>query len=162
MLGGSAGGHVAASAGTLFDSPEGRTGSPMDQVSGRPDFLVLIFPVLTMRDPHAHAFSRANLLGANPPSALIDLLSLESRVTKDTPPTFLVHSSADDTVPVENSLMYYAAMRKAGAPIELHLYPVGPHGSGMSSEFGPISLWPGLCEAWMRFNHWLPPRPSGN
>ena len=156
VMGGSAGGHLTASAGTLFDAPEGRTGAPLDQVSARPDFLVLIFPVITMQEPYVHAPSRRNLLGSQPGEELKRHLSVELQVATNTPPTFLIHSSEDRTVPVENSLLFYQAMRKAGAPIEMHLYPRGPHGSGTSPSLGPTSEWPRLCELWMRFNGWLP------
>jgi acetyl esterase/lipase len=159
MLGGSAGGHLAASAGTLFDAPEGRTGHALDAVSGRPDFLVLVFPVITMEDPHAHGPSRRALLGPNPSEELKRRLSVDRQAAKSTPPVFLVHSSEDATVVVENSLLFYQGMRRAGAPIELHLYPRGPHGSGMSSALGPTAEWPRLCEAWLRFNGWLPGKP---
>jgi acetyl esterase/lipase len=160
MLSGSAGGHLTASAGTLYDAPEGRTGAALDKVSGRPDFLVLIFPVITMEEPYVHAASRRALLGEHPSEELKHHLSVDEQVTKDTPPTFLVHSSADTTVPVENSLLFYQAMRRAKAPMEMHLYPVGPHGSGMDPKLGPTSEWPRHCESWMRFNGWLPAAKS--
>ena len=156
MIGGSAGAHLTASSGTLFDAPEGRTGAALDKVSGRPDFMVLIFPVLTMQEPYVHGASRKNLLGDNPSAELKHHLSMEEQVTKDTPPTFLIHSSEDTTAVVENSLLFYQAMRKAKAPIEMHLYPKGPHGSGMDPKLGPTSEWPKHCESWMRFNGWLP------
>ncbi len=156
MLGGSAGGHLAASAGTLFAAPEGRTGAELDKVSGRPDFLVLIFPVITMEGRFAHGQSRDALLGQNPSDELKHHLSVDAQVTKDTPPTFLVHSTADTTVPVQNSILFFMAMLQAHAPIEMHLYPKGPHGSGMDPKLGPTSEWPKLCESWMRFNGWLP------
>jgi acetyl esterase/lipase len=156
MLGGSAGGHLTASAGTLFDAPEGRTAAELDQTSGRPDFLVLIFPVITMQDPFAHGTSRRALLGEAPSDELKHRWSVDEQVRKDTPPTFLVHSTADTTVPVENSLLFFQAMRRAKAPIEMHLYPRGPHGSGMDPKLGPTAEWPRLCEAWMHFNGWLP------
>jgi len=158
MLGGSAGAHVAACAGTMFDAPEGRTGAELDRVSGRPDFLVLIFPVITMRDPHAHAASRKNLLGERPSAEAIARWSADEQVTKETSPTFLVHSAEDTVAVVENSLLFYQAMRRAGAPIEMHLYSRGPHGSGMDPKLGPTAEWPRRCEEWMRFNGWLPPR----
>lgn len=157
MVGGSAGGHLTASVGTLFDSPEGRTGAPLDTVSGRPDFMVLLFPVITMQDPFVHAISRRALLGEKPTDEAKHHLSVDEQVTKTTPPTFLVHSSEDTTVPVENSLLFYQGMRRAKAPIEMHLYPKGPHGSGMSPALGPTSEWPRHCESWLRFNGWLPP-----
>ncbi len=156
LLGGSAGGHVAASAGTLFDAPEGRTGAALDQVSGRPDFLVLIFPVITMQEPFANDTSRQALIGDKPTDEARHRLSVDEQVTKATPPTFLVHSSEDTTVPVENSLLFYQGMRRAKAPIELHLYPKGPHGAGMDPKLGPTAEWPRHCESWMRFNGWLP------
>jgi acetyl esterase/lipase len=156
VVGGSAGGHLTASAGTLYDAPEGRTGAEIDKVSARPDFLVMIFPVVTMEEPYVHKASRTALLGPNPSEELKKHLSVELQVTKDTPPTFLVHSTADNTVPVENSLLFFQAMRNAKAPIEMHLYPRGPHGDGMSPALGPISEWPKHCEDWMRFNGWLP------
>lgn len=159
MLGGSAGGHLTASAGTLFARPEGRTGAELDQVSGRPDFMILVFPVITMQYPHAHGASRRALLGPDPSNELKHRLSVDEQVTADTPPTFLVHSSEDTTVVVENSLLFYQAMRRAKAPIEMHLYPRGPHGSGLAPALGPTSEWPKLCEAWLRFNGWLPPKP---
>jgi acetyl esterase/lipase len=158
MLGGSAGGHLTASAGTLYDAPEGRTGAELDKVSGRPDFLIMIFPVVTMEDPYAHGTSRQALIGEHPTDELKRHLSVDEQVTKNTPPTFLVHSTADTTVPVENSIMFFQAMRRAKAPIEMHIYPLGPHGSGMDPRLGPTSEWPKLCESWMRFHHWLPPK----
>lgn len=156
VMGGSAGGHLTACAGTLYDAPKGRTGAALDSLSARPDFLVLVFPVITMSAPSVHAPSRRNLLGDAPSDELKRRLSVELQATKDTPPTFLVHSSEDHTVSVENSLLFYRAMVRAGAPIEMHLYPKGPHGSGLSPELGPTSEWPKLCESWMRFNGWLP------
>lgn len=156
IIGGSAGGHLAASAGTLFDAPEARTGAALAAVSGRPDFLVLVFPVITMQDPFAHAVSRSALLGNAPSDEQKRRLSVDEQVTASTPPTFLVHSSADTVVSVENSLFFYRAMVAAKAPIEMHLYPLGPHGSGMGGELGPTAEWPRHCETWMRFNGWLP------
>ncbi len=160
VLGGSAGAHLAASAGTLFDAPEGRTGAALDTVSGRPDFLVMIFPVVTMQEPFGASTSRRSLLGENPTAEAKHRLSVDEQVTKDTPPTFLVHSTEDTGVPVENSLLFYQAMRRAKAPIEILLSAKGPHGSGMSPAHGPVSEWPRLCEAWTRFNGWLPKTKS--
>lgn len=153
MLGGSAGGHLTASAGTLHDAPEGRTGAALDRVSGRPDFMVLIFPMISMRDVRLDR--RDPLLGEHPTEELKHHLSVDEQVTRDTPPTFLVHSAEDRTL-VEGSVGFSTAMRRVGAPIELHLYSKGPHGDGMSPQLGPISEWPRLCEIWMRANGWLP------
>ena len=156
VLGFSAGGHVAASAGTLFDAPEGRTGAALDAVSARPDFLMLVYPVITMEPPFVHLHSRVSLLGLAPSPELVSHLSLEGQVTRDTPPVFLVQSEEDRTVPVENSILFYQALRKAGVPAELHLYAVGVHGFGMNPGLGPTSGWPDRLEDWMRFHGWLP------
>jgi acetyl esterase/lipase len=160
LLGGSAGGHLAACAGTMFDAEEGRTGAALDAVSGRPDFIVLVFPVITMLDPHAHGASRRALLGPDPTEAVRIRWSVEQQVTKAAAPAFLVHSAEDTVVVVENSLLFYAAMRRAQVPIEMHLYPRGPHGSGMAPALGPTAEWPRHCETWLRFNRWLPARPA--
>ncbi len=157
VMGDSAGGHVAASADTLFDDPVGKTGAEIDSVSARPDFAVLIFSVLTMEPPFAHADSKKNLIGANPTQEMIDQYSLEKHVTRNTPPTFIIHTQGDTTVKEENDLMFYAALRKNNVPSELHLYTVGPHGSGMGNAYGDGGIWPQLCNEWMRFNGWLPP-----
>jgi acetyl esterase/lipase len=160
VLGGSAGSHVAGCAGTLYDDPLGKTGSPLDQVSARPDFMILLFSVLSMEDPNASASSRKALLGSNPTPEMMDHYSIEKHVTPNTPPTFLIHTQGDTTVKLENELQLYAALRKNNVPVELHLYPVGTHGSGLDPNFGPTALWPKLCEEWMRFNGWTPTSPT--
>jgi acetyl esterase/lipase len=160
VLGGSAGSHVAGSAGTLYDDPVGKTGSPLDAVSARPDFMILLFSVLSMEDPNASASSRKALLGANPTPEMMEHYSIERQVTPRTPPAFLVHTQGDTTVKLENELQLYMAMRKNNVPVELHLYPVGTHGSGLDPNFGPTALWPKLCAEWMRFNGWVPPSPN--
>jgi acetyl esterase/lipase len=155
-LGNSAGSHVVASAGTLFNAPEGRTGSPLDEVSGRPDFMILTFPVITMTQPYAHAPSKRSLLGTNSTPELIERFSLEKQVTKDTPPAFLVHTMADKTVSVENTILFYEALVHAGVPVEMHLYEKGTHGSGLDPSFGQTANWPKLAAEWMRSHGWLP------
>jgi acetyl esterase/lipase len=157
VLGDSAGSHVAGSAGTLFDDPLGKTGAPLDSVSARPDFMILLFSVLTMEDPNASVASRRALLGSHPTKEMIDHYSIEKQVTPNTPPAFLVHTQGDTTVKLENELQLYAALRKNKVPTELHLYPIGTHGSGLDPNFGPTALWPKLCEEWLRFNGWTPP-----
>src|SRR5262245_26123799 len=155
VMGFSAGGHVSATAATLFDTPDGRTGSPLDRTSARPDFAALIYPVITMKEPFVHVGSRDNLLGKNPPAKLVDELSVELRVTKSTPPAFLVHTEEDATVPVENSIAFYQALRNAAVPAELHLYAKGPHGFALADGLGPASEWPKRLEEWMRSHRWL-------
>ncbi|MEY2881417.1 MAG: hypothetical protein RLZZ15_3797, partial [Verrucomicrobiota bacterium] len=155
VLGASAGGHLAASAATLFDDADGRTGAELDKVSARPDFAVLLYPVIAMKPPHAHAGSRKALLGATPTAELEEKMSLELRVTKHTPPTFLVHTQEDKTVAVENSLQFYTALTRAGVAAELHVFPKGPHGFGMRPGLGEASTWTKRCEAWLRDSGWL-------
>jgi acetyl esterase/lipase len=156
VLGFSAGGHLVASAGTLFDAPEGRTGAPLDAVSGRPDFVMAIYPVITMEDPFSHERSRTDLLGAHPSSELVRRWSLELQVTKEASPTFMAVAEDDATVPVENSLNFYEALRSAGVPSELHVYQKGGHGFGLKPGLGPTSGWTDRAEEWMRLNGWLP------
>jgi acetyl esterase/lipase len=155
VMGFSAGGHLAACAGTLYDAPEGRTGVPLDVVSARPDFLLLIYPVITMKEPYTHAGSRRNLLGPSPAPELVDHLSTELQVTKNTPPAFLLTTFEDRTVPAENSVAFFEAMHHAGVPAELHAYEKGPHGIGLRPGFGPTSDWPKLCEQWLRLHGWI-------
>jgi acetyl esterase/lipase len=155
VMGFSAGGHLASCAGTLYDAPEGRTGAPLDAVSARPDFLMLIYPVITMKDPYAHAGSRRNLLGANPSPELIEHYSTDTQVTKNTPPAFLLTTFEDGTVPAENSIGFFEALHRAGVPAELHAYEKGPHGFGLRPGYGPTSDWPKLGEQWLRLHGWI-------
>ncbi|MBP8303279.1 MAG: alpha/beta hydrolase [Phycisphaerae bacterium] len=155
VLGFSAGGHLASTLGTHFykglpDAPD-----PIDRVSCRPDFMVLVYPVITLTDPFTHRGSRQNLLGDQPEPSLVDLLSNEKQVTSDTPPTFLIHGGADTGVPLENSLSFYSALRKAGVPAELHIFRQGRHGFGLGAKDGQVSVWPRLCEQWMRTMGWV-------
>ena len=149
VLGFSAGGHLAASAGTLFDDPDGRTGAALDAVSGRPDFLVIVYPVIRLSGPIAHTGSAKSLLGENATPAMLERYSLDTRVTKDTPPAFLVHGGTDTAVPPENSVAFYSALRRAGVPAELHVYEKGAHGVGLGPNNGPISDWPKRCAEWL-------------
>jgi acetyl esterase/lipase len=146
VMGSSAGGHLAASAGTLFDHPAGRTGAPLDAISARPDFLILMYPVITMEDPFVHAGSRHALLGAKPAPDLVQLLSVEKQVTASTPPTLLIHTQEDQTVPVENSILFFQALTRAKVPAEMYLFEHGTHGMGMKAEFGTASDWPKRAE----------------
>jgi acetyl esterase/lipase len=150
VFGASAGGHVAASAATLFDAREGRTGSGLDAVSARPDFVALLYPVVTMTAPFAHRDSVRNLLGASPSAALIDRWSIEKQVRRDMPPVFLVHTAEDKSVPLENSLMLFQALRRMGVSAELHMYEQGPHGFGTRTDLGSTSGWVDSWLEWMR------------
>ena len=150
VMGSSAGGHLAASASTLFDHADGRTGAALDAVSARPDFAVLVYPVITMADPAAHAGSRRALVGDKPGTALLAQMSMEQQVTAATPPTLLLHTQGDKTVPVDNSILYYQALTRAGVPTELYVFEQGGHGIGMRDGLGNASAWPRRAEDWLR------------
>lgn len=155
VMGVSAGGHLSACAATLWDSPEGKTGAALDAVSARPDFAVLVYPVISMSAPFTHGGSRDALLGKTPPPALADALSVEKHVRKDGPPVFIAATMADTVVPVENSLAFYQALVRARVPAELHVYPQGSHGNCYDPQYGPTAAWPLRMEEWLRFNHLL-------
>ena len=139
VMGFSAGGHLASSAGTHFDAGKKDAKDPADRVSCRPDYLVLVYPVISMTTQYTHKGSRRNLLGPNPGEKLKKLMSSELQVTKDTPPTFLMHTSGDKPVPAENSVLFYLALRKAGVPVEMHIYERGRHGLRAGEE-GPDTV----------------------
>jgi len=149
VLGFSAGGHLASTAATHFDAGNASAPDPIDRVSSRPDAAILIYPVITFTDPFTHKGSRHNLLGDNPSPDLITLLSNEKQVTAQTPPCFLIHGTDDGAVPAENSLQFALACRKAGVPVELHLYEHGPHGFGLGGSDPVLSAWPGSCAKWL-------------
>ena len=150
ILGFSAGGHLASTAATHFDAGQADAADPVERASSRPDFAVLAYPVISLVDPVAHAGSRRNLLGETPDPKLVELLSNEKQVTAQTPPTFLFHTADDSGVPVENSLQFFAALKKAGVPAELHVFAHGRHGVGLAPDDPALSQWPKLCAIWMR------------
>jgi len=149
VLGFSAGGHVAAMGTTIFDAPDAKVGDALDAVSARPDFSVLCYAVISMRDPYTHKGSRFGLLGEDPDPSLVEALSLENRVGPDTPPVFLFHTADDASVPVENSLHFADSMARNDRPFALHVYPSAPHGIGMRPGFGTASTWPMALGAWL-------------
>jgi acetyl esterase/lipase len=170
MWGFSAGGHLTATAGTHFDAGNASAADPIDRQGSRPDFLILAYPVITLEAPYAHVGSRTYLLGDNPDSAVVQSLSAELQVTKDTPPTFLFSTTDDGTVPVMNSVMFYSALVKAGVPAEMHLFQHGRHGSGLGTGNPELSVWPDLLIKWMRERGYAAPAagvagpvvPAGN
>jgi len=157
IIGFSAGGHLASTAGTHFDAGNSASTDPIERASSRPDFELLIYPVITMRDSVTHGGSRLNLLGKQPTPELVQLLSNELQVTRETPPTFLVHSTDDRTVPVQNSLLFYDALKRNGVPVEMHVFEHGGHGYGMAPKDPALAIWTALCENWMRRHGWLTP-----
>ena len=150
VLGFSAGGHLASTTGTLFDRKlMVRDRDEIDRVSSRPNFLILVYPVISTTKPFGHAGSKLNLLGADSDPDLTRLLSSELNVTARTPPSFLVHSH-DDPVSSKNSVYFYLALKDAKVPAELHLYESGGHGYGLGKAGHPTSTWPARCEEWLR------------
>lgn len=155
ILGFSAGGHLSSTTGTHFDAGNPASDDPIERVSSRPDFMVLIYGVLTMRPPFGHAGSCKNLLGDTPSEELLTSLCNDEQVTKETPPAFIVASTADTGVPAENSIQFYLAMRKAGVPAELHVYEKGQHGFGMGVDDPSLGTWPPLCIEWMKLHGFI-------
>jgi acetyl esterase/lipase len=150
MMGFSAGGHLTSTAGTHFDSGKSDSTDSIDRVSSRPDFLILGYPVISFDPAVTHAGSLRNLLGDNPDPKLVENLSNDLQVTAQTPPTFIFHTTNDAAVPVENSVRFYLALRKAKVPVEMHLFENGPHGVGMALSDPSLSAWPSLLMNWLR------------
>ncbi len=146
----SAGGHLASTASTRFDKGKPDADDPVERQSCRPDFAILCYPVIRLDAPHGHAGSRRNLLGDKPDAELVQSLCNDTRVTAETPPTFLFHTKADKPVPVQNSELYHAALRKAGVEAELVLYDEGPHGVGLGARHEAVKGWPVKLENWLR------------
>ncbi|MBC8078943.1 MAG: alpha/beta hydrolase [Gorillibacterium sp.] len=149
ILGFSAGGHLASTAGTHFDAGARDADDPVERVSCRPDAMVLCYPVISLGE-HRHHGSMVNLIGENPSGELRDYLSSELQVTEQTPPTFLWHTADDGAVPVENSFLFAAALRQHGVPFDLHVYESGQHGLGLAEDQPESHTWPKLCELWLR------------
>jgi acetyl esterase/lipase len=150
IMGFSAGGHLASTAGTHFDAGKADATDPIDRLSSRPDFLVLVYAVISFNPPYVHRGSLRALLGDQPDPKLVENLSNELQVTAQTPPTFLFHTSTDTTVPAENSALFYLALRKAGVPAEMHIYERGPHGVGLAQTDEALASWPGRLADWLR------------
>ncbi len=156
LLGFSAGGHVASTVGTHWDTGIPKTHDPVQDESCRPDFLVLGYPVITMQAGLTHPGSRHVLLGDRPADKLVALYSNEQQVTKDTPPTFVFASKTDDVVPVRNSELFADALRKRKVPVELLEFPTGGHGYGMAVGHPELD-WTDPCLAWMKGQGLLTP-----
>ena len=149
IMGFSAGGHLASSEGTHFNTyliPN------EEHISVRPDFMILVYPVISMTDQLTHTGSRKNLLGENPSNEKISFFSNELQVTDQTPPTYLTHTGDDNVVDVDNSITFYEALRHHNVPAEMHIYPKGNHGFVLSI---PTEEWMKPLFQWMEANGWM-------
>jgi acetyl esterase/lipase len=157
IMGSSAGGHLASTLLTHFDSGDTNAQDVIERQSSRPDLGVLCYAVITMGQ-YTHSGSKANLLGTNRSPELVRELSNELQVTKETPPCFIWHTFEDRTVPVENSLQFAGALRKAGVPFDLHIYQKGGHGMGLGShDWDPAKRhpWTGDLVYWLKAQGWV-------
>ena len=150
ILGFSAGGHLASTVSTHFNERV----YPNDLTSARPDFSLLIYPVISMKKEITHKGSQQNLLGNNASEDAITRFSNELSVTSETPPTFIIHTTDDKTVPVENSLNYYLALKKNSVPAELHIYEKGGHGFGLGVK-DTSRFWTSDCLQWLKDHNYL-------
>ena len=152
IMGFSAGGHLASTLGTHFENDKNNITNAIDNISTRPDFMVLIYPVITMDLNNTHLGSRNNLIGENPKNDIIDYYSNELHVSKNTPPTFILHATDDKVVPVINSILFYQALERKGVSSEMHIYPKGGHGFSLAIGKGHLQTWPDLLYEWLQFN----------
>ena len=148
ILGFSAGGHLASTVGTHFDEDFADGNGDYEEVSRRPDFMVLVYPVITMMADYTHEGSQRGLLGADPIESQRQHFSNQMRVKEQTPPTYLVHASDDDVVHPFNSTAFYEALIQHGVPAELHLFEQGGHGFALSKD-SPARAWSDLAETWL-------------
>ena len=150
IMGFSAGGHLASTLGTHFDSGDAQNKDSIEQQSSRPDFMVLVYPVISMSKPIMHRGSRNNLIGESADSTLALEYSNELQVKNDTPPTLLIHASDDTGVPVENSLLFYQALKDHKISATMHIFPAGGHGFGLALGRGLAERWTELCVEWLK------------
>lgn len=154
VIGSSAGGHLAATLATQFEQAGTTAGDPIDAESARPDVAILCYPVITMGE-FTHAGSKANLLGKEPSPELVKQMSAENQVTGKTPPCFLWSTYEDRTVPIENSLLFVQALRKAKVPLSFHIYEKGPHGLGFGRPNRPAPPWGDDLVYWLKEREFL-------
>lgn len=151
IMGFSAGGHLASTVGTHFDYGNGMALDSVERMSCRPDFMILMYPVISFMDSSVHVGSSEALLGKNPDRNLLILYSNELQVREDTPPAFFVHADDDKGVPVENTLLMYKAMRAKNIPAELHILSEGEHGFGLGTGNDHISSWTNNLKLWLKW-----------
>ncbi len=156
VIGFSAGGHLAASVATRYDFIDGKD-DPLGEISARPDFAILGYPVITLEGSDAHAGSRKALFGDNPDARLVHENSVQTQVKASVPPVFMLHGVGDQSVPVGNSLAFFTEVQKYNKQSELHIYQTSIHGVGMIQGQGTVSSWPQALELWLRAGGWLNP-----
>ena len=154
VMGFSAGGHLAASVATRSDFTFALD-DPLGDISARPDFAILGYPVIALYGPDAHAGSRKALLGENPDPLKLHDNSLQFQVTDKVPPVFMLHGIGDQAVPVGNSLAFFTEVQKHNKQSELHIYQTSIHGVGMIQGQGSVSSWPDALERWLQQNNWI-------
>ena len=150
VMGASAGGHLTATMGTYLEDVSA-FGDSLDHYSFKPDFMIMVSPVITFTEDYVHEGSKLNLLGRNAPEELVRRFSNELHVTNQTPPTFLVHAANDESVHPMNSIIFYQKLLESGVTSSgLHIFPQGAHAIGVSGNPGSTKMWRDLCEAWLR------------
>jgi acetyl esterase/lipase len=154
VIGFSAGGHLASTLSTHYAENVYKVS---DNVSARPDFSILVYPVISFDTAITHMGSRNNLIGLNPDKSLIIHFSNDQQIDQETPPAFLVHSADDRAVPAKNSINYFLGLQKNNIPAELHIFQKGGHGYGLAPKGGTESSWPDLCVKWMKESGWMKP-----
>ena len=150
IAGSSAGGHLASTAGTHFDLGKPDSNDAIEKMSCRPDFMLLLYPVISFNEEYGHMGTRTNLIGTGNNWDLVEKYSNELHVTAQTPPTFLILADDDSTVPPRNSIEFYLALKKFNIPAEMHIFSKGGHGFGMNKINQPVDQWPGLFVQWLK------------
>lgn len=150
IAGSSAGGHLAATAGTRFDTGKKESTCPIEQVSCRPDFMLLLYPVISFKEEFGHMGSRTNLIGSGNKWELVEKYSNELHVSPQTPPTFLVLADNDKSVAPRNSIEFYLQLKENNIPAEMHIFQEGGHGFGIRKNNLPADNWPNLFFDWMK------------
>lgn len=149
VMGFSAGGHLASTLSTHFDAGQPAASLALDRFSSRPDFSILMYPVVSMDTTIAHMGSRKNIIGENPSAELAEYYSNEKQITAETPPALLIHADNDRGVVPENSIAYYQGLRQHGIPAALHIFESGGHGFSFGKGRGDVEIWPKVAEKWL-------------
>ncbi|MGM0621722.1 MAG: alpha/beta hydrolase [Bacteroidota bacterium] len=150
IAGSSAGGHLASTAGTRFDYGNSSAQAEVEKMSSRPDFMLLLYPVITFREEFGHMGSRKNLIGEGNNWEMVEKYSNELHVSSETPPTFLVLADDDSGVPPRNSVEFYLALKENNVPAEMHIFAEGGHGFGITKHNQPADQWPDLFYNWLK------------